>query len=621
MPVHTHHLPRLAATLVVLLSCLNTKTTAAEPRMLAPTVVVATRYVQPAAQATASVTVLDADDLAADAALSAETILAHHAGVTFARTGGSGQQVSLFLRGSESDSTLVLVDGININGGTLGGAALQNLRGADIERIEIVRGPRSSLYGSEAIGGVISITTRRAKESERVALSFSGGSDNTAEARVSASRDFGSTQLAASAGQLRTDGTPVTTRTAITGAHDNTSATLSLITKAGDTRVTFNSWATRGSTRYVGCDYDAMLNCTGISARHQDFSNGVIGLGSETAFGSKNTLRLRAGQAMDELQQIENTDFADTRRLSGGAEWQNRSGGNTLVAGIDAEMETVSARSYGTALDAVNDNRAVFLRNDLQRDTQQFALGLRNTVYDSFGEHWTGDASYGLHAAKNTFAWIAHGRGFRAPDSSERFGSGGNPALKPETTHNSELGVRQQAGAHEFTVTGFVQHIERMIDYRAPTYVATNIAQARITGTEFGWRWRNEATRLDAFISWLDAVDDSTGTRLSRRPDQQVSASAQHRIGSVTLRASLLAMEQRDNSPYDAIVLPRFVTADAGIHWAASKHLELDARVENISNARYVLAGNAPYAAIVIDDVANYRMPDRGVFVGVEWKQ
>lgn len=613
--------PRTACTLpaamLATLATLAAMPAYAERIALEPTVVIAARYVQPAAQATANVTVLEAADLAADAALPVEDILARHAGVTLARTGGAGQQVSVFLRGSESDSTLVLVDGVNINGGTLGNAALQNLRGEDIERIEVVRGPRSTLYGSEAIGGVISITTKRAAREDSQSLYLGGGSHGTVQARADASRAFGGTQLAASLGHFRTDGEPVTTRTPVTGEHDNTHGKLSLATQAGATRYRLDAWAAQGTTQYVECAYDPVtFACTAINPQQQGFNNSVLSLGSETRLGTQDTLRVRLGEARDELDQRNSADFAHTHRLAGAVEWEDRRGGNTLVAGVDAERESVQAlstSSFGnTNLVAVNDNRAAFLRNDLRLDVHQLALGLRNAVYDSFGEHWTGEASYGLHAGRDTFGWLAWGRGFRAPDSSERFGGGGNPLLRPETTDSAEAGVRRQFGAHEVTATGFVQHIEDLVDYPPPAWTATNIARARITGTELGWRWHADSTRLHGAVTLLDAVDDSTGTRLSRRPEHQASLASEHGIGRITLQARLLAMGERDNSAYDAIRLPAFVTGDLGLRWAVAKTMTLDARVENVGDADYLLAGDT--------DVGNYRSPGRGVFAGIEWR-
>ncbi|MDO9174464.1 MAG: TonB-dependent receptor, partial [Actinomycetota bacterium] len=324
-----------------------------------------------------------------------------------------------------------------------------------------------------------------------------------------------------------------------------------------------------------------------------------------------------AGIADDDLQQREpnflgDVDHATTRRQQGGIELKrSASAANVLIAGVDLEREAVSALSYGTRVDTVGDNRAVYLHDDFTQGRHQLGLGVRHAVYDSFGEHWTGDANYGLRIGADTWGWLAYGRGFRAPDAMELFGYGGNPALKPETTASSEIGLRQRVGAHEFTLTGYQQRIDELIDFPAPTYTAVNIARAHITGTELGWSWRNATTQLDAFVTLADPVDETTGERLSRRPQKQLSAAARHRTGAIEWRSAVLAMDRRDNSAYDTLVLPGFGVLDIGAAWTVRPGLVVDGRVENIGDRDYALATGS---------TGDYRMPDRAFYLGVDWR-
>lgn len=586
----------------------------AERITLDPITSVATRYERELSTTPASVTVLEADDIAPWAASPLEDILSRSAGVSLVRSGGPGQQVSVFLRGTASDSVLVLVDGVKVNGATFGGANLQNLRGADIARIEVVRGPRSTLYGSEAIGGVISITTRQATgDKGQFAVRASGGSDDTGELHANVSRVSGDSRLALGVGHYTTDGDPVTSNTTITGAHENTGGTLAAQTRIGDARVGVDAWAASGSTRYVDCVYDLFYNCVGTRALNQDFDNTVASLWGESALDDRTVLRARAGHAADLIEQRESTDFAQTRRLTGSIDVQRRDAGNTLVAGIDAEREDVDARIYGgNVIASINDNHALFARDTFTHGRHELALGVRAADYDSFGAHTTGEASYSAALDASTRAWIAWGRGFRAPDLTERFGASGNPALQPETTDSTEVGLRHIAGRHELSFTAFVQHIEDLIDYPAPLYTATNIARARIAGSELGWAWEREATRIDTFLTLQDPVDETTGEQLSRRPNQQLSGTARHRVGKFEGRAALLAMDERDNSAYDTIMLPGFAVVDIGLAWTAHPSLVIDARVDNVFDKRYVLASGS---------AGDYRMPDRAFFLGVEWRR
>lgn len=611
--------------LVTTLTALGVTTSAkahAERLVLEPVTVTASRWLRPLSTVPASVTVLDEADLQPFAGTALEDILSTRAGVSLARSGGPGQQTSVFLRGTNSDSVLVLVDGVKFNGGTFGGANLQNLRGADIARIEVVRGPRSALYGSEAIGGVISITTRRAVATaadeavDSLGLRVERGSDGTGELRASAGHHAGDDHLALAIGDFRTDGDPATDRTGITGEHRNTSGSLSAASRHGDTRYGIDGWAAAGSSRYVDCVYDLLLNCIGIRALNQDFHNSVASLWSETALGEQLLVKARLGHTADELDQRESSDFARTERIVATleAEWRQRN--NTLVAGLDGEREDVDALIYGGAVQGSQTIDALFLRNDLTLGRHQFGVGVRAADYNSdggqgLGEQTTGEASYGLRLGEQGYTWLAWGRGFRAPDASERFGFGGNPLLAPEKSASTEAGLRWRLGRQVFTATGFIQEIEDLIDYPAPTFTAVNIAEARITGTELGWSWQGAHNRIDVSGTLQDPVDKRTGVRLSRRPEQQLAATATQRIGAVELRASLLAMDPRDNSAFDTITLPGFAVFNLGAAWTLQPGLVLDARIENVGDIDYALASGS---------AGDYLMPDRGVFLALEWR-
>lgn len=589
----------------------TTAATAAEPVLLDPLVVTASRYARPVAETPANVTVLDARDLAPFSTLPLEDILARQAGVTLARTGGPGQQASVFLRGTPSDGTLVLVDGVKINGGAFGGANLQHLRGADIARIEVIRGPRSTLHGSEALGGVIAITTRRPDGDTGTQLRAGGGSNGRIDLHANATAGSEAGSASAGIGLSETGGEPLSDRTGITGAHENRSGTLNAHRRFGTHEAGFDVWASTGRTRYADCVYDDAFQCAAIAPLEQAFDNTAASAWGSFQAGDETRLHARIGHAQDWITQEQSADQARTRRLVAQVELHHAAGNHRLLGGIDAEREAVDATVYGSSLHADNDHEAVFLRDDWHQGRHQLSLGLRHTRYDSFGGEQTGEASYGLAFGESLFGWIATGRGFRAPDAIERFGFGGNPALSPETSASHEIGVRGQRGGHEITLAGFVQRIDGMIDYPAPDFVATNLARARITGTELGWRWRDARHRADAQLLLLDAVDDTTGARLSRRPAKQFSATLARRQGRLELDASVLAMDPRDNSAFDDVRLPGFAVADLGARWAVSPALDLSARIENAGDVRYALASG---------NIGDYRMPGRGFRLGIDWR-
>ena len=181
----------------------------------------------------------------------------------------------------------------------------------------------------------------------------------------------------------------------------------------------------------------------------------------------------------------------------------------------------------------------------------------------------------------------------------------------PEESTSGEIGLRWRVAAQQFSIAGFHQRIDDLIDYPAPAFTATNIAHALNQGLELGWSWRTATTQLEAQATQQHPVDADTGTALARRPDKQFAASARQHVGNaVELRAGLRAMGPRPNSPYDNVVLPGFAVIDLGAAWTLQPGLVLDARVENVGDTRYMLASGS---------TGNFLMPDRAYFVGIDW--
>ncbi len=568
-------------------------------------VISTTRYARPLATTPAAVTVLEAEDLAPLASQSLEDILATHAGVTIKRAGGPGQQTSIFLRGTDSDSTLVLVDGVKFNAGTLGLAPIQNLRGANIERIEVIRGPRSTLYGSEAIGGVINITTRQS--GTRVGIE--GGSDHTINGYAHYGYAQGDDRIAIGANHFETDGYPMLEVSPVRGEHRNTGGSLHTATRKGALALSANALFDEGSTQYL----DTFL----MAAGKQDFTNSVLSARADLDLASRTTGSLQLGHARDWIaQRAPSNDFTETERNSATLELHHTAwNSHDIVLGTALEREDVDSLSFGYNIHEVNDNHSVYLHDSFEADAWHLALGGRWADYDSFGEHQTGEASVGREMGSHLFGWLGWSSGFRAPDASERFGFGGNPNLQPEQTDASEIGLRFNHHIHTITLTGFQQNIDDLIASAGPpTFLNANIKKARITGADLAWSMTGPHTRLNAQATLQDPVDLSTHKQLLLRPTQQFSLGArQQLIDHWWLGVDVQAMNERDDF---AKQLPGFATLDLSLEWQATKTVLLRARVENVGDIDYAFASDyAPWPTL-----ADYHMPTRSFFVGLEWQ-
>ena len=277
---------------------------------LEPVVVTATRREEPADRVLASVELIAGDDLIRLPAAELSEALRFEPGIEPVRLGGPGQQTSIFVRGTESNHVLVLVDGLRINPGTIGTAAIQNFAPEFVERVEIVKGPRSTLYGSDAIGGVINVITRGVEDSGSVQAGY--GSFGTRSASFSAG--IGSAEAGATlAGNwIDSEGFPAQAGDLTDRGYDNLSFTASGHAAVGEAEVGVRAWHAAGTTEYSS--FGALLD--------QDFENGAVALYAAFAGGERWDSRVTAGYALDEIDQNQLSifdpagvlDFVHTRR-------------------------------------------------------------------------------------------------------------------------------------------------------------------------------------------------------------------------------------------------------------------------------------------------------------------
>lgn len=564
--------------LLALLIPLSTGAEAAEP---AEVIVTATRTAQIADESLAPVIVIDRDEIARSGAQDVADLLRFHAGLDIGRNGGAGQATSLFIRGTDSNHTLVLLDGIRINPGTLGGAAIQNLTPDAIERIEIVKGPRSTLYGSDAIGGVINVITRR--ESTGVRAEVEAGTFGTRRVSGGFAGRSGAIRGGLNAEAFQTDGFPTLTSASLDRGHDNTSINARLETGAGPSQFSLRHFQASGTTEY----FDFFANPV-----DQDFLNSVSALEFDTAPSDIWSSKLTVGRTRDEIDQNQSLDFAHTARDT--IDWQNdvQFGTEQLItAGIWLSHEHTSSLSFGTGFDETIDVRAAYLQDDLTQGSHHLLVAARHTDHDSFHGYTTWDLEYGYHASKRARLTAAIGTAFRAPDSTDRFGFGGDPNLRPETARNIEVGVHfndTRGGA--FATSVFDNHIYDLIEYDLGTSRVVNIGRARIRGIEAVYslarpEWR---VRVDGILQ--RPRNELTGERLPRRAARTLSTNLSLTPGIYEFATDLLATGRRRDSDFSSSELGGYVllNASGAVHW--QKDWTLRVKVENVLDKHYQLA-------------------------------
>lgn len=579
-----HKLTALAAALVC---APYTPLFAADDTTLLDTVVVtAERQETTLADTLAPMIVIDRAQIERSQATDVAELLRFHAGLDIARTGGPGQTATVFLRGTDSNHVLVLVDGVEINPGTIGGAPFTHISPDMIERIEVVKGPRSALYGSEAIGGVINIITRKGSDGLRLDAHVGDGSFGTTEGGASLRYGDGNTTAGLSINHTATDGFPPRTGSTLDAGYDNTTLNANVRQQFSGWALAVRHWQTEGTNDYL----DFLLNPVS-----QDFLNGTSALEMHNDFTADWSSVLSVSQARNEITQNQSADAAITRRDV--LDWQHDlalSDHQLLTAGLYlASEDTESISAFNPFAESV-DSRAVYLQDSLHWNRQQLELAARYTDHDAFGTHTSWNAAWGLLIGDTARLGLAAGSAFRAPDSTDRFGFGGNPDLAPEVATNLEISWRQTLGQNLLlNIAAFHNKIDDLIAFDPIAFQIENIEQVRIRGLETTLRWQTTDWNINIEASYQQPENLTTSQPLLRRAEQRLALSVVRTFGKLDLGIDALASGPRpdiDPVTFATVENPGYGLVNLTAGYRFNQHWTLRARLENITDKQYSTA-------------------------------
>lgn len=567
-------------------------------------VVTATRAPTPAARLGSSADVLRPEELRRRQIGSLQAALALAPGGTVLQSGGNGGVASLFLRGVSSSQTLFLVDGIRVNDAN--GSAGSFLGGADLAgmgRLEIVRGPQSTLYGGAAIGGVVSLDASRGSGSASGRAELEGGSFESWRGSLSAG---GGTGRLGYSGGFTANGTENQRhpndwdqRTQVVRLDYRLSGRL----EAGATfrglqqrYISPGDLRTDNTTPEGTTTFESNLATLWLAASPASFWQSRLTAGGQEQF-TRGSERFNGG---DEFV----STLGNSRRV---LDWQNTvvmGTGATLVAGINREWST--ATSDGDAMD----ERLFGAWADLALAPAPALVitgGVRSDDYNTFGSAVTWRLTGAWHIAETgTKLRASLGTGFMPPGLSARFGSAfqdPNPAIRPERSRGWDAGVDQRFEAAGAVVSAawFHNTLRDLIGFESAPFPAkgrsVNVDRARTSGLELGARLSRGG--LDARLGWtlLRAVSlsepDPSLARLIRRPRHTVSADLSVDVGRRSAAGlGAVVVAGREDMDFNRFPAERVDPGDYAVVRVYGSHrlgrrLELRARVENLLNARY----------------------------------
>ena len=586
---------------------------------LEPVVVIATRTPADVQTLGTAVDLITAADLERQQITSPAAALGAVPGAPAFANGATGSDVSVFLRGADSDQVLFLVDGIRLNDANtdyavyLGGARL----GAT-DSIEIARGPQSTLYGSEAVGGVVSIQAQKGSGPPSAQVSVEGGSFDSVSGTVDAqgSRDGWDWSVTASGSHTAND-RPNNT-------FDSTDVVLRIdrdLPGGADVGATLRGFEGKfGDPGDIYTDdlYAHETEGNWLGTLFADFKPSPDWTAKVTVGGQD-----RRYVSFDELPGVySSTTTVENRRAVVDAQTSYTGfEAQRITAGVTAEDETTSDDGYGN-IDRRQSLFAAFAEDEWH-PLQSIYLtgGLRYDDFDTFGNSVTGRATAAwLSADRSLKLRASYGTGFNSPSFLELYGvaSGyvGNPDLRPERSRGGDAGFDWYlpGGAGTLGATWFRNDYRDLIDYNFYVYPGTteNIGAARTQGIELEGKFYLPAgVELHVNYTYLEADDITDGTRLLRRPRHSGGADLWRAFaGGFSAGAGVQAVADRqdvDAQTYLTVNDPDYAVARVYGKWQASPRLAFKARVENALNEHY-------------QPVNGYPALGFGAFGSVEWK-
>lgn len=571
-------------------------------------VVTATRIPTRVNEVIADVTVIDRTAIEQAGPATLPELLARQPGLHVVDNGGRGKNASVFMRGTSSSHTLLLVDGVPLGSATTGQPTFHNLPLSQIERIEILRGPASSLYGSDAIGGVIQVFTKRGEGPARMSAYAGIGSHDTREAQAGVSGSSGALSYSFAATHYTTGGfnlaaDPLRFNTINFSQPNPDDDGYRNTTFSGRLVYQIAKGHEFGATMLEGRSrnwFDRGGPTTNAYSNDRTRAHGAF---LKNRINDVWTSELRWGTSEDWSESFDpgRSLFATTQTQW---TWQNDLRlpvGRLLLALENTEQSVDSTTNYTVKRREV-DSAVLGYQGNVGAHSWQAAL--RRDDNSQFGAHTTGSLGYGYRFAAAWQVRASVGTAFKAPSFNQLYYPNyGNTALKPEKARNREIGLHWAEGGQHASATVFDNRITDLIE----GFPVTNTGKARIKGVSLAYGLLYGAWTFDTGLDLMRPTNEVTGDRLQRRPAEMLKLAVAYAPGDWKIGGEVNAVDRR----YDTTTEGRAMLGYGVVNLFASKVLDkdwsLEGRINNLFDRVY-------------ENAWAYAVPGREIFVGLRYQ-
>ena len=517
------------------------------------------------------------------------SLLRENLAIDVSTNGGLGQLSSVFLRGSNSNHTLVKINGVKINPSTAGGASIYNLDSELVYDIEIGHGPLSALHGSSAIGGVMNISTRPLSSESYSTFGINIGPDDYQKRILRHNQKISKNAFFnISYSKTSTDGFPVLSNTQLDRGYENSTYITYLEFDTDYGNLNFSSWSANGEVEY-------MLFGAPVS---QDYENYAHGLEFTSFIDSFLSYKLNLSTSKDLIRQndenfLQQIDITNTKRdyievLISDLDIFNLS--DKLTFGLDIEDEQVKYSSYGTIYQEKIQTKSFFGNANVTFSNTSISASFRNTDHDTYNNNLSWTAEILRNINRSWQVGVLSGSSFRSPVSSELYGFGGNLNLEPEINKSKELSLKKLNNNSNLKFSIFDNDLTNLINFDYQDYVLKNISKSSNKGLEIRFDLQKDNWDL-LLILKNQKPKDNEGRQLLRRSKNLASLVFSKELRGILSTVSISSYGKRTD--FGEIKLPSYNLVNLSFSKKLTNGIKVSLKLENILDKKYFTAATS----------------------------